>query len=165
MLWHLDRIIMPEEWMLRRCNGKSFRRKSQRVTCLIKLTQKHHRPKECKNSRKCQTENYECSLHITSRLTKKAEPPPTRDVNRDSGTASANGGWLRRLVRRLVSHINHLLFLTGKSHSIMPSAFMRTFGDKRESLCFCNLASAACSLAALDFGFLFINMVARSRLT
>ena len=29
----------------------------------------------------------------------KAEPPPTRDVNRDSGTDSANGGWLRRLVR------------------------------------------------------------------
>jgi len=40
------------------------------------------------------------------RLTKKAEPPPTRDVNpvkgrgptglyaRDSGTASANGGWV-----------------------------------------------------------------------
>ena len=27
----------------------------------------------------------------------KAEPPPTRGVNRDSGTASANGGWLRRL--------------------------------------------------------------------
>ena len=24
---------------------------------------------------------------------------PTRDVNRDSGTDSANGGWLRRLVR------------------------------------------------------------------
>jgi hypothetical protein len=36
-------------------------------------------------------------------LTKKAEPPPTRDVNRDSGTASANGGWLRRLVRLLVN--------------------------------------------------------------
>src|ERR1035438_4356057 len=34
------------------------------------------------------------------RLTKKAEPPPTRGVNRDSGTASANGGWLRRLVRQ-----------------------------------------------------------------
>jgi hypothetical protein len=32
-------------------------------------------------------------------LTKKAEPPPTHDVNRDSGTDSANGGWLRRLVR------------------------------------------------------------------
>jgi hypothetical protein len=37
---------------------------------------------------------------FTSRLTKKAEPPPTRDGNRDSGTDSANGGWLRRLVRR-----------------------------------------------------------------
>ncbi len=35
----------------------------------------------------------------SSGLTKKAEPPPTRDVNRDSGTDSANGGWLRRLVR------------------------------------------------------------------
>jgi len=32
-------------------------------------------------------------------LTKKAEPPPTGDVNRDSGTDRANGGWLRRLVR------------------------------------------------------------------
>jgi len=36
---------------------------------------------------------------VCSRLTKKAEPPPIRGVNRDSGTASANGGWLRRLVR------------------------------------------------------------------
>jgi hypothetical protein len=36
------------------------------------------------------------------RLTLNAEPPPTRDVNRDSGTDSANGGWLRRLVRPLV---------------------------------------------------------------
>jgi hypothetical protein len=26
-------------------------------------------------------------------LTKKAEPPPTRDVSRDSGTDRANGGW------------------------------------------------------------------------
>jgi hypothetical protein len=31
-------------------------------------------------------------------LTTKAEPPPTRDANCDSGTASATGGW--RLVRR-----------------------------------------------------------------
>ena len=38
-------------------------------------------------------------MACVSGLTKKAEPPPTRDVNRDSGTASANGGWLRRLVR------------------------------------------------------------------
>ena len=29
----------------------------------------------------------------------KAEPQPNYDVNRDSGTDSANGGWLRRLVR------------------------------------------------------------------
>jgi hypothetical protein len=33
-------------------------------------------------------------LIVSSGLTKKAEPPPTRDVNRDSGTDSANGGWL-----------------------------------------------------------------------
>ena len=50
-------------------------------------------------------------MALTCGLTKKAEPPPTRDVNpvkvrgptglyaRDSGTESANGGWLRRLVR------------------------------------------------------------------
>ena len=38
---------------------------------------------------------------MRSHLTKKAEPPPTRGVNRASGTASANGGWLRRLVRHL----------------------------------------------------------------
>jgi hypothetical protein len=38
-------------------------------------------------------------FHARSSLTKKAEPPPTRDVNRVSGTDSANGGWLRRLVR------------------------------------------------------------------
>ena len=37
------------------------------------------------------------SMRWQCRLTKKAEPPPTRDVNRDSGTDSANGGWLRRL--------------------------------------------------------------------
>ena len=29
---------------------------------------------------------------VRSGLTTKAEPPPTRDVNRDSGTDSANGG-------------------------------------------------------------------------
>src|ERR1017187_4186356 len=42
---------------------------------------------------------------VLIRLTKKAEPPPTCDVNRDSGTESANGGWLRRLVRRHSLHI------------------------------------------------------------
>ena len=28
---------------------------------------------------------------VCMNLTKKAEPPPTHDVSRDSGTASANG--------------------------------------------------------------------------
>ena len=46
-----------------------------------------------------------------SGLTKKAEPPPTRGVNRDSGTASANGGWLRRLVRRQHVEISCLLHI------------------------------------------------------
>jgi hypothetical protein len=46
-------------------------------------------------------------------LTKKAEPPPTRDVNRDSGTASANGGWLRRLVRPLGHIISCVLTKAG----------------------------------------------------
>jgi hypothetical protein len=32
-------------------------------------------------------------------LTEKAEPPPTNDVSRDSGTDNAIGGWLQRLVR------------------------------------------------------------------
>jgi hypothetical protein len=36
--------------------------------------------------------------NFMSRLTKKAEPPPTRDVNHDSGTAMTHGGLLRRLV-------------------------------------------------------------------
>ena len=44
--------------------------------------------------------------HARSGLTKKAEPLPTRGVNRDSGTASANGGWLRRLVRPHGSHLD-----------------------------------------------------------
>src|ERR1039457_2087543 len=45
---------------------------------------------------------------MCSRLTEKAEPQPTRDVNRDSGTASANGGWLRRLVRHQVNHHQYI---------------------------------------------------------
>ena len=32
----------------------------------------------------------------------KAEPRPTKDVNRDSGTATANGRWFRQLVRPLL---------------------------------------------------------------
>src|ERR1035438_8737164 len=47
-----------------------------------------------------------------ARLTKKAEPPPTHGVNRDSGTASANGGWLRRLVKRQIIHLSKISSLT-----------------------------------------------------
>src|ERR1035441_2226760 len=50
-------------------------------------------------------------------LTKKAEPPPTRDVNRDRGTDSANGGWLRRLVRpHHRPTISLLCWLSGMCH-------------------------------------------------
>src|SRR5665213_707080 len=57
-------------------------------------------------------------------LTKKAEPPPTRDVNRDSGTASANGGWLRRLVRQhlVYIHINLAVATASvKNHRMIAS--------------------------------------------
>jgi hypothetical protein len=47
-------------------------------------------------------------------LTKKAEPPPTCDANRDSGTDSANGGWLRRLVRQH-RHTNLILAAYSKA--------------------------------------------------
>jgi len=40
----------------------------------------------------------------------EAEPPPTRDVNRDSGTDSANGGWLRRLVRQRSHNISSAVY-------------------------------------------------------
>src|ERR1039457_2595166 len=51
-------------------------------------------------------------------LTKKAEPPPTRGVNRDSGTASANGGWLRRLVRPLLEMLSALHKSTPESSKV-----------------------------------------------
>ncbi len=53
------------------------------------------------------------------RLTKKAEPPPTRGVNRDSGTNSANGGWLRRLVRPR-SHVK--IFFNLSSNETLAAA-------------------------------------------
>jgi hypothetical protein len=56
-----------------------------------------------------------------SGLTKKAEPPPTRDVNRDSGTDSANGGWLRRLVRPRLIIQNHNRTITHAGLSFLTS--------------------------------------------
>jgi len=55
------------------------------------------------------------------RLTKKAEPPPTRDANRDSGTESANGGWLRRLVR----HQRHTCSLCPQPSRSPPNGVAR----------------------------------------
>ena len=50
-------------------------------------------------SQRQQTEKYEptwtLKIHIMAKWpNEKAEPPPTRGVNRDSGTDSANGGWV-----------------------------------------------------------------------
>jgi hypothetical protein len=38
----------------------------------------------------------------------KVEPPPTRDVNRDSGTASANGGWVNCWVLHSVPYQSNM---------------------------------------------------------
>ena len=59
--------------------------------------------------------------NVLIRLTKKAEPPPTRGVNRDSGTDSANGGWLRRLVRQTA----HTHFVIG-TVTWLPSGSIQT---------------------------------------
>ena len=62
-------------------------------------------------------------------LTKKAEPPPTCDVNRDSGTDSANGGWLRRLVRRLAHRLRTYARTFKSKHrkvSVLTSRNMKT---------------------------------------
>jgi len=69
----------------------------------------------------------------SSGLTKKAEPPPTRDVNRDSGTDRANGGWLRRLVRLLVV-ITHL-FLKDKSVNTTATMMMKLSAKQQRQAC------------------------------
>src|ERR1017187_1047923 len=63
-------------------------------------------------------------------LSKKAEPPPTRDVNRDSGTASANGGWLRRLVRPHAHFTGNCLAITTpfEKTTLITSIFVSTLG-------------------------------------
>ena len=79
---------------------------NQREPCAVQYVccQSHRKP----NCRKSPPASQLQIISKTSRgLTKKAEPPPTRDVNRDSGTASANGGWLRRLVRPRRNHKPH----------------------------------------------------------
>ena len=46
-----------------------------------------------------------------------AEPPPTRGVNRDSGTDRANGGWLRRLVSHHGSNLSVVIVLAAPPSS------------------------------------------------
>lgn len=48
----------------------------------------------------CHGRDVMCVHKMCRCLTYKVEPPPTRGVNRDSGTASANSGWLGRFVRQ-----------------------------------------------------------------
>ena len=56
----------------------------------------------------------------------KAEPRPTKDVNRESGTATANGRWFRRLVRclDLVIPKNEILCLLWRLDLREPSGYI-----------------------------------------
>src|SRR5271170_1055037 len=74
-------------------------------------------------------------LRNSCRLTKKAEPPPTRGVNRDSGTASANGGWLRRLVRPHVSCYIYKCRRLHKTKSLKVVSANTTMENKILPLC------------------------------
>ena len=104
----LQRIVRPQK-----CDNHNKQRKPQRPpngscrTCPITRTGEAKTDALPKSFTTNRTTEIIASkeTHVKSKrcgLTKKAEPPPTRDVNRDSGTDSANGGWLRRLVRPLV---------------------------------------------------------------
>ena len=101
----LQRIVRPQK-----CDNHNKQRKPQRPpngscrTCPITRTGEAKTDALPKSFTTNRTTEIIASkeTHVKSKrcgLTKKAEPPPTRDVNRDSGTDSANGGWLRRLVR------------------------------------------------------------------
>jgi hypothetical protein len=86
-------------------------------------------------------------------LTKKAEPPPTRDVNRDSGTDSDNGGWLRRLVRHQRREHNNKM--KNKILTLYIIIAVITFGHAwnrisptlpptaKDGVCFFSIASSA----------------------
>ena len=69
-------------------------------------------------------------------LTKKAEPPPTRDVNRDSGTASANGGsgdWLG--IRFIFKVTNRIQYLADLISVVTPLCQVKSFVKKSALLC------------------------------
>ena len=71
-----------------------------------------------------------------SSLTKKAEPPPTCDVNHDSGTASAHGGsgdWLDG--KSLISHlVNFGGFRDGQTKQNKPITPTKIIGIKSSQL-------------------------------
>ena len=85
--------IKPRE---RKPDGSALARRTKPARALLKTNQYVCDFLKPKSHLKCTAKKSAAAWC----LTKKAEPPPTRGVNRDSGTASANGGWLRRLVRR-----------------------------------------------------------------
>ena len=83
---------------------------------------------------------------MRSGLTKKAEPPPTRDVNRDSGTDSANGGWLRRLVRPRYCHKSKITQASASLSLSQRTSSVCKFGTQksRDQESYQRTASRAC---------------------
>ena len=93
--------------------------------------------KQCNSASSHLPNSWSCRVHALVSPTKKAEPPPTRDVNRDSGTASANGGW--RLVRR------HHREPLSKTHCFMcMSASSLTFRINSNCSCCESLEASDC---------------------
>jgi hypothetical protein len=79
-------------------------------------------------------------------LMQKAEPQPTRGVNRDSGTDRANGGWLRQLVRPILSHgfsgfIGCNKINIGAQHPSKPTNAPRTTKNQKLNGSDCRLNS------------------------
>ena len=80
---------------LAKSSGVSYAKATQHDVCDPKSIKCHRNPDHHEHDNQKR-------LHGSIRLTKKAEPPPTRGVDCNR---SGNGGWLRRLVRR-IGHIS-----------------------------------------------------------
>ncbi len=98
------------------------------------------------------------------RLTKKAEPPPTRDVNRDSGTDSANGGWLRRLVRPRSHNLIKLNFPALKRWLDWPTGNILEDILGCSSLCVLGVRNLTALINLDDIGENGVNLLKRTRL-
>jgi len=99
-----------------------------------------------------------------SGLTKKAEPPPTRGVNRDSGTDSANGGWLRRLVRPRLHHLIKLNFPTFKRWLDRPTGNILKDILGSSPLCVLGVRDLTALINLDDIGENGVNLLKRTRL-